>query len=388
MHIFPKILFIADEIPQSINAGSILIYRLLKDYPSDKLVVMGRLPKKGAEILDCAYYNLEFPMLDRIRSTRFHTLMNSIELSQLLPYQLPKHLKAIADDFKPDIILSVLQLYKYYQSAYHYSKTSNIPLALIIHDQPEEFQKVYTPFKKLQIYLNAKIYKHAFLKMNVSKEMEFFFRTHYGSKGDVLYPLPSNSIQQRNINDSIALKQKDVLTVGYAGTPAYGYSYQLKSMLKVFASSNVVLRFYGSNLPDELQDQENVTYAGYNTPENTWKNVQYECDAVILPYSWLLKHKKLYSTHFPSKLPEYLSLGMPVIIVGPNWATGVKWGIANNDSVLLLLEENKSEWKSILEKLRIEKNFRKMLSLKALEKKESDFNPEKIKAQFYHLINR
>ena len=63
----PKIVFLADEIPQTIHAGSIQFYRLFKNYPKDRILVIGKAPAKGAELLGCNYQTLTFPVLERLR---------------------------------------------------------------------------------------------------------------------------------------------------------------------------------------------------------------------------------------------------------------------------------------------------------------------------------
>jgi hypothetical protein len=50
---------------------------------------------------------------------------------------------------------------------------------------------------------------------------------------------------------------------------------------------------------------------------------------MILPYmNPAGSNELLYRTHFPSKLTEYLALGMPVVVSGPEEATGVRYANA------------------------------------------------------------
>jgi hypothetical protein len=60
-----------------------------------------------------------------------------------------------------------------------------------------------------------------------------------------------------------------------------------------------------------------------------WRTMQERADVMILPYSNPSRgNELLYRTHFPSKLTEYLALGMPVIVSGPEEATGVRYANA------------------------------------------------------------
>jgi glycosyltransferase involved in cell wall biosynthesis len=147
----------------------------------------------------------------------------------------------------------------------------------------------------------------------------------YKAKGNYFYPIASHALQARPLSDSSILRSAPHLTIGYAGSLAYGYREGIEEILPAFEYTNTSLNIYRDN-EVLLPKSENLVFAGYsNTSEETWERIKAECDAVILPYSTNEKFSKLYSTHFPSKLPEYLALGMPVIIFGPEYANGVKW---------------------------------------------------------------
>ena len=111
------------------------------------------------------------------------------------------------------------------------------------------------------------------------------------------------------------------------------------------------------------------------------------CDAVILPYSSSERMKQLYSYHFPSKLPEYLALGMPVIITGPEYATGVRWGKRNPESVITCESENSKKLMALLQNLKTDAILREKMSNGAAEISRKEFNPSKIRARFMEIIN-
>ena len=51
----PKVLFFTSEIPQSVNAGSMQLFRTLQGYPGDRLMVLGMPPERDAQLLPCRY---------------------------------------------------------------------------------------------------------------------------------------------------------------------------------------------------------------------------------------------------------------------------------------------------------------------------------------------
>ena len=90
------------------------------------------------------------------------------------------------------------------------------------------------------------------------------------------------------------------------------------------------------------------------TPDVTWAKVKAECDAVLLPYSLdPADHAaSVYATHFPSKLTEYVALGMPVVVVGPPAATGVRWAARHPDAVALVTDDAVADLAKTLVRLR------------------------------------
>ena len=123
------------------------------------------------------------------------------------------------------------------------------------------------------------------------------------------------------------------LTLGYAGSVAYGYGEALIRLIPVLHEVGVKVRMF-SPKPTGILDPLNyatdvVEICGYRPALEAWEAIKVTCDAVILPYSNPAgKYELLYRTHFPSKLTEYLTLGMPVIVSGPVFATGMQYARA------------------------------------------------------------
>ncbi len=147
-------------------------------------------------------------------------------------------------------------------------------------------------------------------------------------------------------------------TLGYAGSLAYGYFEGILEIIPLLEKAKAVLRIY-KDVDQRLPHSTSIVFAGFaDTPEETWERIKKECDAVVLPYSSAGNFKKLYSTHFPSKLPEYIALGMPVIVNGPDYSSGHLWAQANAQAVLAT---NTNTLADTLEKLK-DSSFRMRLA--------------------------
>jgi hypothetical protein len=214
--------------------------------------------------------------------------------------------------------------------------------------------------------LNGRIYRAADLRFCVSPQMRDLLNERYGASADVLYPNRSTSLEPRPMEWNAALRRQK-LTIGYAGTMVSGYGCRLRELAPIFHEAGVTLRIYSLQKPDFLSTP-GVEYAGsFSEPEAVWERVKVECDAVILPYCRPHGHEHLYRTHFPSKLTEYVALGMPVIVTGPAYATGVQWAVSNPEACIHVDVDNDGEWNRILSTLRSDHDLRVRLARAALQ---------------------
>lgn len=162
---------------------------------------------------------------------------------------------------------------------------------------------------------------------------------------------------------------------------SYGYGARLRELAPIFHVAGVTLRIYSLQQPDFL-GAPGVQYAGAFSPALLWERVKSECDAVILPYCRHRHgHAGLYRTHFPSKLPEYLALGMPVVVTGPSYATGMQWAAEHPDACIRLPSEDDARWPELLSQLTVDGVFRTKLGSGAL-KASAEFDPREISSRF------
>ncbi|MEQ8688284.1 MAG: glycosyltransferase [Imperialibacter sp.] len=345
---YPKVLLLLDEIPQSVNAGCIQFYRLFKNWPAEQLLVIGRAPSDKADKLRCVYHTLTYPFFDRWRLTRFSKQLSDAEALGLIDYKLPRRLAVIADQFQPDVVVTLMQLFMYYRPAYHYAKSRKLPLVVFCHDDAEDFSRVSPSLLKRMVSKNTEVYQFAKKRICISPEMAKAWEVKYGLEGDFLYPVASESIQPRAMEENLVPREDGFLTFGFAGSLAYGYLEGISELMPFLVESRVKIRIY-RDPDDRMPAHQQIEFCGYApTPEATWERIKRECDAVLLPYSFQERFKSVYSTHFPSKLPEYLRLGMPVVVRGPEYATGVSWSMRNPGTVLASNSNSKVSWLELI----------------------------------------
>jgi hypothetical protein len=119
--------------------------------------------------------------------------------------------------------------------------------------------------------------------------------------------------------------------LGYAGSLAYGYGEALVDLIPVLREVGARILISTPRPPAKLRELLDATDVVEWMPQRAdigamWREMQERADVMILPYAFDAgTNELLYRTHFPSKLTEYLGLGMPVVVSGPEFATGVRW---------------------------------------------------------------
>jgi hypothetical protein len=206
------------------------------------------------------------------------------------------------------------------------------------------------------------------------------------------------------------------LTLGYAGSLAYGYGEALVDLIPVLreVGAQVLLstpRPTGK-LKALLEATDVVGWMPHRADINDmWCTMQARADVMMLPYSNPAgSHELLYRTHFPSKLTEYLALGMPVIVSGPEEAAGLRYAqpeklkngkaekrkfqaadfqrfsvsefldFAPNGAVPCTTRE---ELVAVLRRLRADGELRRELAKRAVEAGSRDFDPLRIREAFW-----
>lgn len=354
----PRILFITNEAPQTGAAGSIILFRLLNDYPADRLwVVTNRQQPTGSERLACRYDFLPLKV-DRLNNTRFWKWRAALRCLGLTKLLGTGRVKAKLGGFAPDLVVTVMQDSWYYEFAAKVARELDKPLAMFGHDLAHGFEPVPSPFRPLQLARDRKFLTQCAAKLCVSEGMVHFFKREFGVDASVLYPPRSATPVSQAPELCRSLKNPGRLTLGYAGGLHYGYGEQMLAMLPVFRETGTVVEVYGPEPTGHLSALKDASdvfhFNGYlSPPEAAWSALAERCDVLLQPYlNPPANHHLQYQTHFPSKLGDCLALGIPVLITGPADASGVAWCLAHPDSAVCVTDPSPAALRAALEELK------------------------------------
>lgn len=380
---FPKLLLLSDEGPQMSTAGGILLFRLLQNYPAEQLRVIERKVEPGRTRLNCRYDSLTTPWR-RFEQSRFHRWKRSLRAFGLVPPVPLRKIDTLLGGFQPQVVLSVMQHACYYDAAFRFARKRRIPLVIIVHDVNEQFEPVFPFALGSARRRDGMYYRYASRRLCISPEMEELCADLFGARGDVLYPNRSEELSPRRFEEALTLRTTGKLTIGFVGNLNYGYGDELLRLLPAFRAATAQLVVFsnppGGQCAALLDARDCFDLRGFAPAMEAWRTIQAECDAVILPYPHTHgRMEMLYSYHFPSKLPEYLAIGLPVIITGPEYATGVRWGLRHPSAVLTCAKPDLGLHIELLNRLRSDASLRASLAEAGWCAGLEDFDPNVIK---------
>ncbi len=368
----PRLLFITNEPPHTAAAGSIYFHRLFRDYPAESLRVISNSPLPcSGQRLACDYFTHRI-WADRLKQTRFWKWRTAARVLGGADLLSLSSLDRLVGDFQPDAVVTLMQDSWVYDLAARYARKNKLPLVLFIHDLPHGFEPVVPWLVKHQLQRDRAIYAQAAVRFCVSPGMEAWFHKEFGIAGDVLLPPRSPNPPSQDPELCRTLKNPGNLTLGYAGGLHYGYGEQIAAMLPVLRATKTRLEIFGPMPSGKLAGLKDATdvlaFHGYApTPEEAWTGLLTRCDAVLLPYlNPPGEHHVQYQTHFPSKLGDMLSLGLPVVVTGPEDASGVAWCQANDLSDGVVTAERGNALAAIFTNLSEMDELRADISIRSL----------------------
>jgi hypothetical protein len=176
------------------------------------------------------------------------------------------------------------------------------------------------------------------------------------------------------------LRNPAQLTLAYAGSLGLGYRDGILALLPALEMTGTHLHVYSHY--KNVIEHPCILNRGFVPPEALWPTIQRECDAVLLPYAFSGEYLRLYRTHFPTKLSEYCWTGMPMLLSGPEFATGIRWGLRHPEAALVAIDPSATVGAPILSRLRDDPALRHRLAAGSAALARTDFDPVLVRRQF------
>jgi glycosyltransferase involved in cell wall biosynthesis len=385
-HPLPRVLLLTREIPQGANAGSQQLLRALRDYPADRLLVVGPAPVADADRLACEYLTYPLPVTRWINS-RFHSWANLANALGLVPQPRSAWLQETISRFKPDLIVTVMDCFSYYSIAAKVARQNKLPLLTITMDRPDSFERVPRRWRGVQFDRIGRIYRQAAGNLAVSRQMSVWLRRVFQARSDVHYFAPSADIPRGDPALCRTTRNPGCFVLGYAGSLEYGYERQIAALLPELEAVGITLRVYTAHA-NRLPASSALDLRAFLPVKQLWQELLSDCDALLLPYPFSHEQATLYRTHFPTKLSEYYTLGLPLLLLGPSYATGIRWGLDHQGSALVVTDRDPTTWRQALLRLKQEPELRVQLAASAQQIATEFFSPAASQQQFQQALTR
>ncbi|MBU6148930.1 MAG: glycosyltransferase [Verrucomicrobia bacterium] len=326
--------------PAPTSAGSILLYRMLADYPKNKLFIISPNAKEKNVIR--ARYRINFPAypFSRLFKTRFNNLWYSIivlwqELERRIFNGTPLYLSEIIKQFQPEAILTVALAGGWLQ-AEGISKKLKIPLHLIVHDDHHFDNFWCAPLRKWGKRRFAQTYRGSATRFCISKPMERAFKKRYGVSGTVLMPSRGKDTLFFNKPNPKTLANTKNLLIVYAGYLSRENFERLAAVGALLAPKNCRLLAFTTFKPPHYLEKSSVEWRRPLPSNELIRWLHKNANVLLLLTDFEKTNRETIQTLFPSKMVDYTASAVPILAVAPKDASISKYIRSNPGAAYIL----------------------------------------------------
>ncbi len=386
----PRLLYLADVPVEASYHGSALIYRLLTEYPNDRLRVVesGLLHSQPQRRLS----NVEYVELKQSHQRLLHTRFNRWYSTWLMKTAglRVKRLRKLLGSFKPEAVLTVTHGFSWLTAA-QVAEQCELPLHLICHDDLPRISQVLPSVADWLDQKFGSIYRAAASRMCVSPYMREVYRKRYGSDGTVLYPSRSaNCIEYESPPGRLAHNDHQ-FTVAFAGTiNSPGYARALKSLAEALEVVHGQLLIFGPLKAEDAQRTglkgHGIELRGLVTSDELMKRLREEVDVLFVPMSFDSADEANMKISFPSKLTDYTAVGLPLLIYGPEYCSATRWANENPGVAEVVNREDAGALAQAVQRLAVAPELRFIFGQRALDVGRRYFGINAVRSVFMEAL--
>ena len=369
MQQLPRLLVLGDVPVAETYHGSLLLYRLLQEYPTDRLTIVetGTRSAPNQRLPNVQYHEVALAN-QRWLNTRFHNWF------ALWFSRSAKSAKDVfrtgVDDKAFDAVLTVGHGFGWLAAA-RVAEDAKLPLHMIIHDDWPRVAKVPEIFRSWLDGQFRRVYRQSASRLCVSPGMRSIFFERYDADADVLFPSRSPSCPDFEVPPARLSQETTKFTVAFAGTiNSEGYVRSLRAVSKTLEEISGRLLIFGpldqAAARSHGLDSTNVELGGLLPPAELLLRLREEADCLFVPMSFESADRDNMELAFPSKLADYTAVGVPLLICGPPYCSAVRWARDNEAIAEVIDGEDESQLAAALRRLNTDSGLRVELGERAL----------------------
>lgn len=381
----PNLIYIGDVPIERSFHGSLLLYRLLEDYPIGSLTVVetgaGSLSTK--RLTDVPYVSLM--MRSRWLDTRFHSLVLSWSMIRAARRDFLTRLGRL----RFEAVMTAAHGLGWLLAAAVASE-AGVPLHLIMHDDWPRVANVPSRFRTWLDRSFARVYRQATSRMCVSPFMRTDYLKRYGCDAEVLYPSRAKNGPDFETVPSRVRRDDARLTIAFAGTiNSEGYVRALRELSQSLSEVSGRLLMFGPITTEDAQrhglDDPQVVLGGLLSPSDLIQRLRDEADVLFVPMSFNRSERSNMEMAFPSKLADYTATGLPLLIYGPPYCSAVRWAHDNPGLAEVIAVEDQTFLAAAIRRL-ASANTRVALGQRAIEVGRKFFSHDAAQRTFHAAL--
>lgn len=372
----PRLLYLGDVPVSNTIAGASLLYRLLLEYPPDRLRICGP-PVAEETALPEVRYDATIVSLPRLLRTRFAPWYCGWITWRL--QWIPAWLRRVAAEFRPEAVLTVSQTGRWLAAA-RLAEALEVPLLLVAHDDHAYEDYLPRPLRPWISRQFGSVYSSAAARFCISPTMRDVYAERYGADAKVLYPGRDPRYPASTAPPARVARVKDFLTFAYAGSLHDAESFlQLGEFCSLVESLGHRVLIHSPQV-EEMRRRLPLaapieSVRGPVSPEELGEILRTSADVLLVLGSFGEDQREIVNTLFPSKMADYTAMGLPILCWAPHYASITRFVREFPGVALSCIERDPSSLRTNVERLRTEPALRRDLATEALRIGARFFSP-------------
>ena len=358
--------------------GSALLHRLLSDYPAEQLMVIETAtpsePKRRLPNVNYISYPIGKP---RWLNTRFHPY--AVAWFSQAGTRRGSTITQCVNGFASEGVLTVAHGFGWLAAA-RIARARNVPLHLVVHDDWPRVANIAPAFRNWLDEQFGGVYRQARSRFCVSPAMSRDYLKRYGEPAEVLYPSRARDCPEFTEPPARLGRNNGPFTIAFAGTiNSDGYVRALRALQAALETVEGRLVVFG---PQRI---ENTDFRGLADADQLIMRLREEADALFVPMSFDPSDRANMELAFPSKLADYTTTGLPLLIYGPPYCSAVAWA-RENEGVAEVVE-SEADLKNAIDRLAKNPAHRQNLGQRALDTGRKYFSHAQVQETFIRVLS-
>ena len=382
----PRLLYVGDVPVEASYHGSALLYRLLSDYPADRLTIVETAtpsePNRRLPNIPCFFYPIA---RSRWLNTRFHPYAVAwyTEVAAQIGPKIGEMVTTCGFDFDFDGVLTVAHGFGW-QAAASIARKRKVPLHLIVHDDWPRAAGIASSWRRWLDNCFGRVYREAQSRMCVSPSMSRAYEERYGAPAAVIYPSRAADCSYYDEPPAHLSHNDRPFTIAFAGTiNSNGYIRALRALQASLKTVGGKLLIFGP--PTTEINGPNTEICGLVSSSELLTRLREECHALFVPMSFDPGDRSNMEMAYPSKLADYTATGLPLLVYGPAYSSVVTWAHENPGASEVV--ESESALDNAVQRLANDANLRVALGARALEVGRQYFSHARAKELFHQCLS-